>query len=120
MATIKEIKAEICIEKPGESKPKKISAEITIEIIPDEDEIKELVKAQKKTERRSVVFFLALIICVVSILYMIFIKFTACAFWVAFASACTAFQTGLNAGVEIMSNEGRRNDRFIANPPNPV
>ena len=48
----------------------KITAEITIEIIPDEDEIKEYVKAQKKTERRSVVFFLALIICVVSILYI--------------------------------------------------
>ena len=56
--------------EPGESKPKKITAEITIEIIPDEDEIKEYVKAQKKTERRSVVFFLALIICVVSILYI--------------------------------------------------
>ena len=88
------------------NKPKEPKVEIvSIEIIPDEDEIREIAKIKKKIERQLVTFFLSGFICIVCILCMIFIKSKTFFAWSTVISAIIAIDNLLNAFVNKASIE---------------
>ncbi len=93
------------------NKPKEPKVEIvSIEIIPDEDEIREIAKTEKKIERQGVIFFFSAVICIVCILCLIFIKLHAFFFWSAVISAIIAINSYFNAYINLIFLEPGHND----------
>ena len=106
------------------NKPKEINVELSIEIIPDEDEIieefKRINKIKKREKRWTIIAFLSFLSLAISMLCLIVIKFNFFFICSAIVSAIVfgiADSTILDCAITISPG---RNKRFIANPPNPV
>ena len=104
------------------NKPKEINVELSIEIIPDEDEIREEFKRINKIKKReklwTIIASLSLLSLAISMLCLIFIKFN-------FFFICSAIVSAIVFGIAdstirdcITTISPRWNKRFIANPPN--